>query len=138
MRTWVADACARTNRPGCGPPIIPIMGLPGCPGWAVRVLMPTISIPRAMMPAASQTMRCFMAETSDRMKKPRVALGARRGVVDRTLRQSEQLADRLHAVIDERDGPALWSGQLLLQIQPQAAVDRRRHLAGSHGPRLRD
>ncbi len=43
----------------------------------------------------------------------------------------------LHAVIDQRHRPVLRAGQFAVRVEAQALVERRRHLARRHRPRLR-
>src|SRR5262245_48738445 len=46
----------------------------------------------------------------------------------------KQFLDRLDAVIDQRDRPALGPGEFAVRIEAEGPVQRRRYLSGGHGP----
>src|SRR2546430_757149 len=78
--------------------------------------MPTTATPRRTTPAASPMCLWLITRSFPALKK---------------------FLDRLHAVIGQRQRPVLRAWQLLVRIESEALVDRRRHLPGQHGPCLR-
>src|SRR5262245_32781080 len=49
---------------------------------------------------------------------------------------SEQLFERLHAVIDQRQRAVLRSGEFLVDFKAEAVIDGGGHFGGSDGPRF--
>src|SRR5207245_1527514 len=50
----------------------------------------------------------------------------------------EQLLDRLHAVIDQRQWPVLWAGEFFVNFEAETVIEGRGDLGGGHRAGLRD